>query len=155
MKLGALTVLGAPAIILAVAAGHSTAVDQETKPLERLLGQFAQGAAAWRQDNTEYVQGGELPRYWIREYRWGPGRDVLLADAYAVFEGERCVPLVHLVHTWDAEQERVPRAALFRIFGCERAGGARNASSSAHAPVGAIRAGLRQHHRQTDFRTAW
>lgn len=71
------------------------------------MGYFLEGTGAWRQENPAYVGGGEAPRFWIREYRWGPGHDVLLADAFAVFDERRCEPLVHFVHTWEATEGRV------------------------------------------------
>lgn len=108
MNLRILAVLGATtSMVVAVPYGSAHDMDQSSKPLETALGYYLDGTAAWRQENPAYVAGGEAPRFWIREYRWGPGRDVLLADAYAVFDRELCEPLVHLVHTWNSAEERV------------------------------------------------
>jgi hypothetical protein len=108
MNLRMLAVLGGTTtIVVAAAYGRAHDIGQAKKPLETAMGYYVEGAAAWRQENPAYEAGGEAPRFWIREYRWGPGRDVLLADAYAVFDGERCEPLIHFVHTWKAAEERV------------------------------------------------
>lgn len=103
---------GSLVIVGAAANGRADGKGQTGKPLEKAMGYYLEGAAAWRQDNPDYETGGEAPRFWIREFRWGPAHDVLVADAYAVFDGERCEPLMHFVHTWDSVQSRVTNQAF-------------------------------------------
>ena len=68
---------------------------------------YLAGSAAWQRDNPEFVAGGNAPSSWIRQYRWGPGRDILLADVFSVYPDGRCDMIVHLVHRWDAARAGV------------------------------------------------
>lgn len=71
--------VGTTTMVVAAAAGRAHDIRQDEKPLEMMVGYYVEGTAAWRQENPAYVAGGEAPRFWMRQYRWGPGRDVLLA----------------------------------------------------------------------------
>ena len=75
--------------------------------VEELLGYHFDGGSRWRQDNEDFEPGGEEPAYWVRLMEWGPGRDVVLADAFAVYEDDRCEPISHMVFHWDPENGRV------------------------------------------------
>ena len=75
--------------------------------VEELLGYHVDGGSRWRQDNADFEPGTAAPAYWVRLLEWGPGRDVVLADAFAVYESERCEAIIHMVYHWDPERERV------------------------------------------------
>jgi hypothetical protein len=96
-------------ILLAIVSEHEpqTSFAQSSTPLENAMSYFLSGEAAWRQPNPEHRGESDVPMFWIREFQWGPGRDVLLSDAFAVFAGKRCEPMVHLVYTWSSDENRV------------------------------------------------
>lgn len=75
--------------------------------VERLLSYHLDGSALWRQDNPGFKPGSGAPAYWIRQLRWGPAREVVVADAIAVLEEGRCQPVAHMVYFWDLANRRV------------------------------------------------
>jgi hypothetical protein len=77
------------------------------KEVEDLLSYHLDGGARWRQDNPDFLPDSELPAYWVRQLRWGPSREVIVADVFAVSEDGRCDPVAHMVYFWDIQNRRV------------------------------------------------
>jgi len=87
-----------------------TAVAQSEQPLgavEQALSYYLAGGNHWRQDNQSFEPGTGTPTHWVRVMQWGPQRDVVIADAFAVYESQRCESIIHMVYRWDPELERI------------------------------------------------
>ena len=93
-----------PALLTAPAA---VAQVQTANPLPQIYSYDVADGGVWRQDNADFTSGSSEARYWLRVIRWGPGRDVLLADAYAVFADSRCEHILHSVYRWDQTSETI------------------------------------------------
>ena len=91
-------VLTVPAVVARV---------QTANPLPRIYSYDVADGGVWRQDNADFTSGSSEARYWLRVIRWGLGRDVILADAYAVFADGRCEHILHSVYRWDQTSETI------------------------------------------------
>ena len=90
-------------------------VAQASEPsskVEELMEFYLNGGSRWRQDNEDFEPGSGQPVYWVRVMEWGPGRDVVLADAFAVYESDRCESISHVVYRWDLEHDRLAIASF-------------------------------------------
>lgn len=76
-------------------------------PLEQAMGYYLRGSWAWQQANADYEPGSDQPQFWIREYRWGPGRNLLIFDVYAVRERDQCESMLHAVLRWEEDTHAV------------------------------------------------
>lgn len=101
---------GVRSLMLSVALGvGAPEVDAQgaSRAVADLLRYQAPGVGHWRQENSAREAGSEAPVFWVRQLRWGPARDVVIADAFAVYEDRRCESVAHMVYYWDVGDSRV------------------------------------------------
>jgi len=91
------------------------------KHLGEVFSYFLKDGGIWRQDNSDHEAGTASPVAYIKRYRWGPGRAIVLDDTFALSEDGECKPWTHNVFHWDAA-ENVVRGQIFHHVGARFSG---------------------------------
>lgn len=102
-------------VLLSTAVNASTATadpvaGQEATPAEimqSVFGNRLRDGGFWRQDNKDFKEGSDAPKYWMQVWRMGPGGEVVVVDAYEVNANNACSALMHIVYTYDQATGRI------------------------------------------------
>jgi hypothetical protein len=82
----------------------ASAASEDATPqdvMQSVFGNRVRDGGFWRQDNQEFKDGVDVPRYWMQVWRNGPGGEVVIVDAYEVRANSACSALMHIVYTYD------------------------------------------------------
>ncbi len=106
---------------LCFSASASTFVAQGSaeSPQEQLiavLGHHLADAGVWRQENPSHEPGSGTAVAWVKRYRWGLGRTIVLDETFALMEDGSCEQWAHRVLHWDIREQAV-RGHLVHISG--------------------------------------
>jgi len=104
----------AASALLAMAVSPGTGAEpvagQEVSAAQVMQSVFAnrlRDGGYWRQDNPNFRDGADAPKYWMQVWRDGPGGEVVIVDAYAVKADNTCSAMIHIVYTYDRKSGRI------------------------------------------------
>lgn len=72
--------------------------------MESVYGNRIANGGFWRKFNDAYEEGNGQPRFWAQKWRFGPGNESVIVDAYQVSDENTCSGVIHIVYYYDQDE---------------------------------------------------